>query len=524
MTTLTSKLKSLVGSMKPNLIETMRDTTLTMGAIEYVTLRPAVMVCGIPLYTITYFEVASSHDVEKERSVGQIFFAHQKGANLVITMKGYLFPTPIQLQILSFLEALFYKSRDEITNYLKEGRVNFIPHEGDDIVQLRQEFLKEYGQNPKQEGMNVAYPEVNKKGDSAKWKGNIDPFGEFYKHYTFSIVTETGIYPSMYMKTFTYNTSSEKHGLGVIEFTAIFERYRLPPPIDLHVAVPIGWSSSELDRLKYIQSQLKLPGLSENDKKEFEKEIQRINQELRGQIRAPQSMSMQNAGNLVKAEYWMYGQNQIASPAIGMTQAKKIDELTREDVFINSIWRTSVTIMHALETNGFTACSEAMSVFSDPYLTHLPEKLGIDRNMLFAMVFFNKPQPPVVTLSNPSFTPTTSLTTYTDIKTVKQIKKYFTPQSSFTLDEGRSLCKVPITPEVMFSHKILSVINGNFRVGVYVTCSGMRYNVPLNTYYYIESGNFEVFFIATQDKTRDGKANDRSVTLAIYWKSQASSG
>src|SRR5271157_586825 len=82
-------------------------TALLGQMLEFQVLKPAIIVGTLPLYFVDRIQTASSHDIIKSRSIGWVFFAHQKmtRSTLLINVHGYLVG-PYRWIYLEMLEGL----------------------------------------------------------------------------------------------------------------------------------------------------------------------------------------------------------------------------------------------------------------------------------------------------------------------------------------------------------------------------------------------------------------------------------
>jgi hypothetical protein len=176
-----------------------------------ITLKPEIIIAGIPIYSVQKQGHAASDEMLKYRSIGGIFLAHQKGGNRTFKFDALIYG-PSRLLLLAALQKL-----------LKHGRQIGIPLsdiKGFDTWQtpsgytaedraIRQNSISSYVDNEAQ--LNLSFV----------------PY-----HRTFPIITDSKIYTNMYLETLVVRENI-KLGINCIEVRCAFREYYPPTNIEI---------------------------------------------------------------------------------------------------------------------------------------------------------------------------------------------------------------------------------------------------------------------------------------------------
>ena len=422
----------LVATLK-NPINSLIKSPIFDNAImitSFLTLQPSVVINGMPIYNVDRVEVSSSHDIQKERAIGQIFYAHQRGANLVMTIHGYLWG-PLRLFYLTLFELLHYYGKGEATTFAGDKNTETIG--GAEAWQAAAESGA-----PSTKFTRTVNSETQDVTTSIPANAKLDPLTPYFKHKTFTVVTAEGYYTRMFMKTFSYNTDVDKNGISTIEYTLIIERYVKPPKMRLYYE-----DIANTRQQMVIDQQKQLDGLV-NKIYDFKKDgtailatveklivsISANNLLLKNngssattetgysvtqQQRAKRGFGSKwvlkqdsritldvktNASNVIKStgdiKLWSKEVSGTAaignSPAFGIVgQKEPITSLDKEDLVKNLVWRCILTAHDALAT--FTNPSRYRASFNgyeDPLISHMASTgagLGMGRPQLLYRLF-----------------------------------------------------------------------------------------------------------------------------------------
>jgi len=186
--------------------------TLAMAA-EYQTLqwaetslKPEIIVAGIPIFSVQKEGHAASDEILKYRSIGGIFLAHQKGGNRTFKFDALIYG-PSRLILLAALQKLLRLGRQigyPIGDMTWDGWVKYTPQE----VAVRQNSIGGY----------------------------VDNFADFSKayvpyHRTYPIITDSKIYTNMYLETLVVREDI-RLGINCIEVRCAFREYYPPTNIE----------------------------------------------------------------------------------------------------------------------------------------------------------------------------------------------------------------------------------------------------------------------------------------------------
>ena len=193
-------------NMGANIVSTMLTLTRYYFGNE-AKFKPAAVISGIPLGTVTELSHAISDRMLKYRSKGGIFLAHQEGGDQTLRITGKAWG-PNRYWFLIMLDFLFLygqaSTQDMFTKSLRTSNlisVSEIKKKGEDL--------------PK--GIIGTSPWA--KIDLMDVEDGIEE-----KHLTFPVVTQDRIYGNMYIETYDYREAVEL-GMNVIEYALFFRKY-----------------------------------------------------------------------------------------------------------------------------------------------------------------------------------------------------------------------------------------------------------------------------------------------------------
>jgi len=189
-------------NMSVNIVSTMLTLTRYYFGNE-ARIKPAAVISGIPLGTVTELSYAISNRVLKFRSKGGIFLAHQAGGDQTLNITGKAWG-PNRFWFLIMLDFLFMYGQASTYDMFAAG--------------LRSNNL-----------ISVSTEKTLPEGILGKspW-AKIDLFdtddGVEEKHLTFPVITRNRVYNNMYIETYDYKESVEL-GRNVIEYNLFFRKY-----------------------------------------------------------------------------------------------------------------------------------------------------------------------------------------------------------------------------------------------------------------------------------------------------------
>lgn len=201
-------------NMTGNVISTM----LTLSRYYFgneARIKPAAVIGGIPLGTVTELSHAMSDRTLKFRSRGGIFLAHQEGGEQTLRITGLAWG-PNRFWFLVMLDFLFLYGQASTHDMFAKGLI--------DGNLVTKDIVKD------------VIPEDKIKIDPwAKIDRDDLEDGIEESHLTFPIVTRNRVYNNMYIETYDYREAVEI-GRNVIEYTLFFRKY-IPPIRYKYIAV-----------------------------------------------------------------------------------------------------------------------------------------------------------------------------------------------------------------------------------------------------------------------------------------------
>ena len=166
--------------------------------------KPAAVISGIPLGTVTELSHGLSNRELKFRAKGGIFLAHQEGGDQTLRITGKAWG-PNRYWFLVMLDFLFLygqaSTHDMFTKSLRESNLTNVSLKEDDVP------IGTIGRSP-----------------WAKIDLNDVEDGIEESHLTFPVVTRNRVYGNMYIETYDYRESIEL-GMNVIEYVLFFRKY-----------------------------------------------------------------------------------------------------------------------------------------------------------------------------------------------------------------------------------------------------------------------------------------------------------
>lgn len=176
-------------------------------------IKPAAVIAGIPLGTVTELSHAISDREVKYRANGGIFLAHQSGGNESCRIIGRTWG-PNRFIFLNMLEFLFVYGSSKVSDALVGTTT--------DAFKGAQSVIREY---PGDKQTNDAFKATL---TTDPWKevkeGNISD-GYREQHMTFPVITKDRVYLSMYIETYTWRQRLDEEGRKMVEYTIFFRKY-----------------------------------------------------------------------------------------------------------------------------------------------------------------------------------------------------------------------------------------------------------------------------------------------------------
>lgn len=159
--------------------------------------KPAAVIAGIPLATVTEVSHALSDRILKFRATGGIFLAHQEGGETTLRIQGKAVG-PGRYAFLSIMDLLFF--------YGSAKNIDLF----EDVIQ-----------NP----AAVDYTDIDRTTEPwRKFDREALDQGKAEKHLTFPVITRSKIYTNMYIETWDFAESVE-FGMNIINFSIFFRKY-----------------------------------------------------------------------------------------------------------------------------------------------------------------------------------------------------------------------------------------------------------------------------------------------------------
>lgn len=162
-------------------------------------IKPAAVIAGIPLGTVTELSYGISDRVLKYRARGGIFLAHQEGGDQTLRIVGKAWG-PNRYWFLNMLDLLFIYGMSTSYDLFFNNSLSI----GSELTSLQ--------------GLSTG---------ATPWT-QVDLYdldaGIEEKHLTFPIITRNRAYNNMYIETYEYRESVEL-GMNVIEYTIFFRKY-----------------------------------------------------------------------------------------------------------------------------------------------------------------------------------------------------------------------------------------------------------------------------------------------------------
>ncbi len=399
---------------------------------SFLTTQPSLVIGGMPIYNVDRIEVSSSHDIQKERAIGQIFYAHQRGANLVLTVHGYLWG-PLRLFYLTFFELLHYYGKGEATTFANDKNTEVIG--GKEAFEAAEESGL-----PSTRFTRTVNPDTQDVATSIPRNTKLDPMTAYYNHKTFTVVTAEGYYTRMFMKTFSYNTDVDKNGMSTIEYTLIIERYIKPPKMRLYfedIAQTrqdlVAKQEKELDSIlnppvpykhqynaeaalitieklqkSIITNKMLLKGQGKTTTTALGYKTQRRNyrkgetgwklvqtdaEDSKLKITTDSMMDIKSADDTKLWSKQVQGSVAVGnSPAFGIIgQKEPITSLDRTDLIKNLVWRSILTLHDAVATlTNPSRYRSSFNMYEDPTISHMASiasGLGTGRPQMLYRIF-----------------------------------------------------------------------------------------------------------------------------------------
>lgn len=158
-------------------------------------IKPAAVIAGIPLGTVSEISHAMSDRILKYRATGGIFLAHQEGGEQTLRIMGKAVGTN-RYMLLTMLDILFL--------YGSAKRVDMFADKLNNIANVGE-----------------VTPRAN------PWK-QFDEYaldtGKEEKHLTFPVITSKKVYTNMYIETWEF-TESIENGMNTINYSIFFRKY-----------------------------------------------------------------------------------------------------------------------------------------------------------------------------------------------------------------------------------------------------------------------------------------------------------
>ena len=170
-------------------------------------IKPAAVIAGIPLGTVTELSHGISDREVRYRANGGVFLAHQSGGNESLRIIGQAWG-PNRFLFLNMLDFLFVYGSSKVIDVFAgfdsafPGQGNLLHVQGDPTTQIPKGI--DPWQEVKLENVSEGYKE---------------------QHLTFPIITRNRIYLSMYIETYTWRQRIDVEGRKMVEYTIFFRKY-----------------------------------------------------------------------------------------------------------------------------------------------------------------------------------------------------------------------------------------------------------------------------------------------------------
>jgi len=191
-------------------------------------IKPAAVIGGIPLGTVSELSHAISDRILKYRSKGGIFLAHQEGGDQTLRIVGKAWG-PNRYWFLTMLDFLFLHGQASSHDMFAESLRNS-PLTGASLGALPEGVV----------------------GTSPWAKIDLDDIedGMEEKHLTFPVVTRNRVYNNMYIETYDYIESVDL-GMNVVEYTLFFRKYLPATRYKFHKVTVEKKGQDELEEVYY---------------------------------------------------------------------------------------------------------------------------------------------------------------------------------------------------------------------------------------------------------------------------------